>query len=344
MNNQEPPLAVTMGEPAGIGGELVLKCWQRRQTEHLSPFFVVDSPARMSSLNDKLDLDVPIRAVNSVADVEGCFEHALPVMPIELSSLVEPGHPNPDNAPAVIRSIDIAVAAARSGDVTAVVTNPIHKATLVQSGFTYPGHTEYLGALAGISKPVMMLVGEDLRVVPVTSHVSLKDAIAALTPDAIIHAGRVSATALASSFGIQNPRLVVAALNPHAGEDGLFGDEERIIIRPAIETLRNDGINVSGPAPADSLFHASARSTYDAAICMYHDQALIPLKTIDFTGGVNVTLGLPFVRTSPDHGTAFDIAGKGVADENSLLAAMLMASEIVHQQTQADAPPSSAHG
>ena len=322
----------------------MLKCWQRRRTEHLSPFFVVDDPARIRSLNDKLNLDVPICEIDSAADVEANFENALPVMPIEVSTLVEPGCPSPANTPAVIRSIDIAVAAARNGDATAVVTNPIHKATLVQSGFTYPGHTEYLGALSGISNPVMMLVGEDLRVVPVTSHISLVDAITSLTSDAIVHAGRVSADALASSFGILNPRLVVAALNPHAGEDNLFGDEERVTIRPAIQTLRNDGINVRGPAPADSLFHAAARSTYDAAICMYHDQALIPLKTIDFMGGVNVTLGLPFVRTSPDHGTAFDIAGKGLANENSMLAAMLLASEIVHQRTKAHAPPSSAHG
>ena len=322
----------------------MLKCWRRRRTEHLSPFFVIDSPARISSLNDKLGLNVPICAVDSATNVEASFENALPVMPIEISALAEPGCPDPANTPAVIRSIDVAVAAARNGDATAVVTNPIHKATLVKSGFTYPGHTEYLGALSGISKPVMMLVGEDLRVIPVTSHISLKDAITALTPDAIIHAGRVSAAALASSFGIQNPRLAVAALNPHAGEDNLFGDEEQAIIKPAIQALRNDGIEVRGPVPADSLFHAAARSTYDAAICMYHDQALIPLKTIDFTGGVNVTLGLPFVRTSPDHGTAFDIAGKGIADENSMLAAMLLASEIAHQRTRIDAPPLSAHG
>jgi 4-hydroxythreonine-4-phosphate dehydrogenase len=344
MSNQVLPLAVTMGEPAGIGGELVLKCWRRRRTEHKSPFFVIDSPARISSLNDKLGLDVPIREVGSASDVEANFENGLPVIPIDIPTPVEPGCPDPANSSAVMRSIDIAVAAVRNGDATAVVTNPIHKATLVQSGFTYPGHTEYLGALSGIAKPVMMLVGEDLRVVPVTVHVSLKDAIIALTPDAIIHAGKVSAAALASSFGIEHPRLVVAALNPHAGEDNLFGDEEQTIIKPAIQTLRNDGIEVWGPAPADSLFHAAARSTYDAAICMYHDQALIPLKTIDFAGGVNVTLGLPFVRTSPDHGTAFDIAGKGIADENSMLAAMLLASEIAHQRTKIEAPPLSAHG
>ena len=338
------PLAISMGEPAGVGGEIVLKCWLRRKAEHLTPFFVIDSPDRMRSLGSDLNMHVPVCEIKTAGEAKEYFEFGLPVIPIDVPARVEPGHPEPANAGAVIQSIDEAVAAARDGRAAGMVTCPIHKASLVRSGFTYPGHTEYLATLASGLEPVMMLVGSDLRVVPVTTHLSLRDAIRTLTSAAIIHAAKVCSGSLISCFGVDHPRLVVAALNPHSGEDNLFGNEEHTIIQPAIDVLRNEGIEVRGPAPADSLFHAAARGTYDAAICMYHDQALIPLKTIDFAGGVNVTLGLPFIRTSPDHGTAFDIAGEGTADESSMLAALRLATEMAHQRARTSDLPLSAHG
>jgi 4-hydroxythreonine-4-phosphate dehydrogenase len=217
-----------------------------------------------------------------------------------------------------------------------MVTNPIHKATLYDAGFRHPGHTEYLAARAGIAgEPVMMLACDELRVVPVTIHLALREAIAALTADAIVHCGRIAAAALREQFAIARPVLAVAGLNPHAGEDGHMGREEIDIVGPAVARLRADGITVNGPAPADTLFHARARRGYDAVLCMYHDQALIPLKTIDFDGGVNVTLGLPFVRTSPDHGTAFDIAGTGKANPASLIAALRLAGTLAHNRGRA---------
>ena len=331
------PIAVTMGEPAGIGGELTLKCWLRRESDGLGPFFAIDSPSRLESLGRDLALDVPVRRIEAAAEAPAAFRESLPVMAIEVPVDVAPGRPDPANSAAVVRSIDEAAAAARRGEAAAVVTNPIHKSTLSRSGFPHPGHTEYLGVLAQAPKPTMMLVGGGLRVVPVTGHVSLRDAVAALTPEAVETAARAANDALAARFGIDRPRLAVAALNPHAGEDGLFGEEERTIVRPAVESLRAEGIDARGPLPADSLFHAGARAAYDAAICMYHDQALIPLKTVDFTGGVNVTLGLPFVRTSPDHGTALDIAGRGAADETSMVNALRLAARMARRA--APGPP-----
>lgn len=331
------PIAVTMGEPAGIGGELTLKCWLRRESDGLGPFFAIDSPSRLESLGRDLALDVPVRRIEAAAEAPAAFRESLPVMAIEVPVDVAPGRPDPANSAAVVRSIDEAAAAARRGEAAAVVTNPIHKSTLSRSGFPHPGHTEYLGVLAQAPNPTMMLVGGGLRVVPVTGHVSLRDAVAALTPEAVETAARAANDALAARFGIDRPRLAVAALNPHAGEDGLFGEEERTIVRPAVESLRADGIDARGPLPADSLFHAGARAAYDAAICMYHDQALIPLKTVDFTGGVNVTLGLPFVRTSPDHGTALDIAGRGAADETSMVNALRLAARMARRA--APGPP-----
>ncbi|MCY4495669.1 MAG: 4-hydroxythreonine-4-phosphate dehydrogenase PdxA [Rhodospirillaceae bacterium] len=344
LRSESGPLAVTMGEPAGVGGELTLKCWLRRESEHLSPFFAVDSPARLDSLRRGLGLEVPIRQIESTAEVPHVFRDALPVMPIQISVDVTPGQPDSSNSGAVVRSIDDAVATVRRKEAVAVVTNPIHKSTLSRAEFPYPGHTEYLGVLAEVSKPVMMLVSDELRVVPVTGHMALRDAVMALTPNAIVEAAKVSNDALVTHFGIDRPRLVVASLNPHAGENDLFGEEERTIIRPAIELLQADGLDVRGPLPADSLFHAGARTTYDAAICMYHDQALIPLKAIDFMGGVNVTLGLPFVRTSPDHGTALDIAGQGTADETSMLNALKLAARMARRVVTHEGLFLSAHG
>jgi 4-hydroxythreonine-4-phosphate dehydrogenase len=330
------PLAVTMGEPAGIGGELTLKAWLARRGGG-RPFFTLDSPLRLTELAHRLGLDIAVRAITTPAEAAEDFTTALPVLPVALGALIEAGRPDGRNAAATVAAIAQATQMALSGSVGGMVTNPIQKKVLQDAGFAHPGHTEYLAELASqaAGQPVevaMMLACPELRVVPVTIHLSLADAVKALDSDAIVRAGRIAAAGLTTLFGIARPRLVVAALNPHAGEQGTMGDEEIRIIAPAIETLRRDGIEVRGPAPADTLFHPAARAGYDAALCMYHDQALIPIKTIDFSGGVNVTLGLPFVRTSPDHGTALDIAGTGHADPTSLIAAIDMADDMARRR------------
>ncbi|MGH6960656.1 MAG: 4-hydroxythreonine-4-phosphate dehydrogenase PdxA, partial [Dongiaceae bacterium] len=312
------PLAVTMGEPAGIGGELTLKAWSLRR-RGTRPFFAIDDAARLTALAAKLGLDVPVEEIRQPADAGLIFKKALPVLPVRLRGSVQPGRPDPVNAPATLEAIEKAARLALAGEIAGMVTNPIQKKTLQDAGFGHPGHTEYLAELAGGAEVAMMLACPELRVVPVTIHLALAEAIRTLDIDKIVRAGRLAATGLRFLFGIARPRLAVAGLNPHAGEQGAMGDEEARIITPAIEVLRRDGIAASGPAPADTLFHAAARTRYDAALCMYHDQALIPIKTVDFAGGVNVTLGLPFVRTSPDHGTALDIAGSGRADPASLV-------------------------
>jgi len=330
------PLAITMGEPAGIGGELTLKAWLARQPA-ARPFFALDDAARLASLARTLGLDVPLREIAGPAEAAATFATALPVLPVRLRAPVRPGQPDPANAPATLEAIERAAAQALAGEVAGVVTNPIQKKTLQQAGFRHPGHTEFLAELAtrAAGRPVevaMMLACPELRVVPVTIHLALAEAVHALDTAAIVRAGRIAAAGLVALFGIDRPRLVVAALNPHAGEQGAMGDEESRLIAPAVEALQQAGIDVRGPAPADTLFHPAARATYDAALCMYHDQALIPIKTIDFAGGVNVTLGLPFVRTSPDHGTALDIAGTGRADPASLIAALAMADDMARRR------------
>lgn len=335
-----PPLAVTMGEPSGIGGEIVLKAWTARagggSASAVPPFVLLDDPDRLAALAAWLGLDVPVRAVSSPAEAAALFDRALPVLPLALAAPAVPGRPDPANGAAVIASIDRAVDLVRRGEAAAVVTNPIQKSALYAAGFRHPGHTEYLAHLAGLTdEPVMMLAARDLRVVPVTIHVSLRDAVNQLTKAAILHAGRVTAAGLARDFGIARPRLAVAALNPHGGEDGSMGREEIEIIAPAVAALRAEGIDAVGPRPSDTLFHAAARGGFDAALCMYHDQALIPLKTIDFDTGVNITLGLPFVRTSPDHGTALDIAGTGRAGASSLIAAMATAERMARTRAEA---------
>ena len=343
--NALPPLALTMGEPAGIGGELALKAWRLgrettgprpRERGSVPPFFVLDDPARLEALGRALDLEAPVAAIDEPERAAEVFFKALPVLPLELPAPVTPGRPDPANAPAVLRSIERAVSLTLDGRAAAVVTNPIHKKALYEAGFSHPGHTEFLADLAGIGyPPVMMLLCPDLRVVPVTVHLPLSDAAATLSTAAIVHAGRVTAAALTVDFGIGRPRLAVAGLNPHAGEGGALGREESEIIAPAVEELRQAGIEVQGPLPADSLFHAAARRRYDAALCMYHDQALIPLKTLDFERGVNTTLGLPFVRTSPDHGTALNIAGTGRANPASLIAALQTAQRMASLRQRA---------
>jgi 4-hydroxythreonine-4-phosphate dehydrogenase len=320
------PLALTMGDPAGIGGELTLRTWLRLR--NTGPRFVaLDDPARLERLARDMGLAVPIRTITDASAAAEIFPAALPVLSVPLAVPAIPGKPNQANAQAVVASIEQATKLALSGAVSGVVTNPINKAALYQAGFAYPGHTEFLAALTGATgKQIMMLASPMLRVVPVTVHASLRDSIAMLTTEMIVSAARTTAIALRRDFGIAAPRLAIAGLNPHAGEQGALGSEETTLVQPAIDTLRAEGIDVSGPWPPDTMFTATARGRYDVAICMYHDQALIPLKTLDMDHGVNVTLGLPIVRTSPDHGTAFDIAGKGLADPTSLIAAIELAA------------------
>ena len=329
------PIALTMGEPAGIGGEIALKAWLKR-ANGVPQFLAIDSPARLRGLAAGLNLPVPVQEIGALGEAAACFDTALPVLALAQDVEAVAGKPDRATADAVIGSIERAVDLAKSGGVSAVVTNPIQKSTLMAAGFAHPGHSEFLAALACAgSQAVMMLACKELRVVPVTIHVSLAEAAATLTGDSIMRYARVTAAALTRDFGIAKPRLAVAGLNPHAGEDGGMGREEIDIIAPALEQLRGEGINALGPLSADTMFHPAARNSYDAALCMYHDQALIPIKTIDFEGGVNTTLGLPFVRTSPDHGTALDIAGQGVASATSLIAALRLAAEMAARRAAA---------
>jgi 4-hydroxythreonine-4-phosphate dehydrogenase len=320
------PLALTMGDPAGIGGELSLKAWLARR--HGRPFVALDDPGRLQALARTLGYDVPIKVVDTPQDAAASFRDALPVLPVPLAVAPRPGTPDPANAAAVIASIEQATKLTLTGAAAAVVTNPIHKSTLYGVGFPHPGHTEFLAALTGAELPVMMLASPVLRVVPITVHASLRRMLEMITLQRIVAVCRVTAAALRTRWKIASPRMAVAGLNPHAGEDGTMGEEEVDIIAPAIAQLRAEGLDVSGPFAADSMFTPAARATYDVAMGMYHDQALIPLKTLDMSRGVNVTLGLPIVRTSPDHGTAFAIAGQGRADPSSLIAAIDLAAEL----------------
>jgi len=329
------PLALTMGDPAGIGPELTLAAWERLRGGHA--FAAITDPDHLSALAAALGREVPVRAVETMAEAAAVFPRALPVLPEPLAAPAVPGRPDPAHAPAIVRSVQRAVSLARSGAASAVVTNPLAKTTLLEAGIGHTGHTMWLRDLAGGGTPVMMLAGPMLRVVPVTVHIPLAEVPRALTREAIVTAGRVTAAALAADFGLAAPRLAVAGLNPHAGESGTVGREEIEVIAPAIADLRAAGIDATGPHPGDSLFHAAARATYDAALCMYHDQALIPIKALDFANAVNVTLGLPIVRTSPDHGTAYGLAGRGTADATSLIAALTMAAMIAARRGQRQA-------
>jgi 4-hydroxythreonine-4-phosphate dehydrogenase len=326
------PLALTLGEPAGIGPDITFAAWRRRSELGLPPFYLLADPDFVARRARQMAPDVAV-AVVEPASASATFDTALPVVDIAVAVSAEPGHPDQSSAPAAIAAIRRAVADVGTGAASAIVTNPIAKNVLYRSGFAEPGHTEYLAKLAaeatGVAyHPVMMLWSPELAVVPVTIHLPLKDVISRLTGDLVVETGRIVARDLRDRFGIARPRLVVAGLNPHAGEDGALGDEDLNLVRPAVERLKADGIDARGPLPADSLFHAAARASYDAALAMYHDQALIPIKTLAFDHAVNVTLGLPFVRTSPDHGTAFDIAGTGRADPGSLIAALRLAARL----------------
>lgn len=320
-----PPVALTLGDPAGIGGEISLRAYPGLRSE--LAFFVIADPDHMAALGARLGL--PVAPIACPGEAAAAMARGLPVLPHPLPRPVALGRPDPLNAPAVVAMIERGVALARSGAASAVCTNPIHKRELQQgAGFAFPGHTEFLAHLSGAPLPVMMLASPMLRVVPVTVHLALAKVPTALTPDLLEATLRVTAAGLASDFGVDRPRLAVAGLNPHAGEGGSMGREEAEVIAPVIERLRAEGLRVSGPHSADTLFHAAARARYDAAVCMYHDQALIPIKTLDFAGGVNVTLGLDFVRTSPDHGTAHDIAPDLRADPSSLIAALRLARDL----------------
>jgi 4-hydroxythreonine-4-phosphate dehydrogenase len=324
------PLALTLGEPAGIGPDLALAVWHRRAELGLPRFYLVSDPEFLRRRAGRLGLDVPISIVTPAA-AWTTFSSALPVVPIDVGVSAEPGRPDRSSAPAAVASIRRAVADVLAGVASAIVTNPVAKNVLYDWGFAEPGHTEFLATLVREEtgqrlRPVMMLWSPELAVVPVTIHLPLKDIFRYLSTELVVETGRIVARDLSVRFRIPRPRLAVAGLNPHAGENGMLGEEDRTIVAPAVAQLVADGIDAKGPLPADSLFHRQARAGYDAALCMYHDQALIPIKTLAFDHAVNVTLGLPFVRTSPDHGTAFDIAGTGAADPTSLIAALRLAA------------------
>ena len=338
------PLALTLGEPAGIGPDLALAVWHRRAELDVPRFYVVADPDFLGRRADRIGLDVPIATVTPAA-AAATFASALPVVALDVAVSAEPGRPNRSSAPAAIASIRRAVADVIAGAAAAIVTNPVAKNVLYNWGFAEPGHTEFLATLVqeatGKSlRPVMMLWSPELAVVPVTIHLPLRKIFERLSTELIVETGRIVAGDLSRRFRIPRPRLAIAGLNPHAGENGALGEEDRTIVAPAVARLIAEGIDARGPLPADSLFHERARATYDAALCMYHDQALIPIKTLAFDHAVNVTLGLPFVRTSPDHGTAFDIAGTGVADPTSLVAALRLAARLAMADSLAPLPAS----
>lgn len=322
-----PPLALTLGEPAGVGPEIVRAAWRRLRSEDVR-FFVIGD-ARLLQ-----EPGCPVSVIGDPSQASGRFDEALPVLDRPLPAAVVPGRPDPANAPSVADWIEEAVALTLAGAASAVVTAPIAKAPLYAAGFRFPGHTEFIAELTadvpfeGVRGPVMMLTARDLRACLVTIHQPLSAVPELVTAERVIQTARVVHQAMRQDFGLKAPRLALAALNPHAGEGGAMGLEEIEILRPAAEALRQEGIQITDPLPADTLFHDAARATYDAAICLYHDQALIPVKTLDFWGGVNATLGLPLVRTSPDHGAGFDIAGKGAARPDSLIAALRLAHEM----------------
>jgi 4-hydroxythreonine-4-phosphate dehydrogenase len=325
------PLALTLGEPAGIGPDIAIAAWMRRTEFGLPPFYLLGDRDFIADRAAILGLQIQLAEVRA-EQAWDTFADALPVVATGHAATARPGHPDSGSAPAVVASIRQAVGDVVSGRAGAVVTNPIAKSVLYRAGFEHPGHTEFLAELAATGgrrpQPVMMLWSAALAVVPVTIHLPLRDAITRLSSDLIVTTARITVADLKTRFGLVRPRLAISGLNPHAGEDGTLGSEEQTIIAPAIETLRGAGIEVRGPLAADTMFHDAARKTYDCALCMYHDQALIPIKTLAFDDAVNVTLGLPFIRTSPDHGTAFDIAGSGRANPSSLIAALRLAARM----------------
>ena len=335
------PLALSLGDPAGVGPEITARAWAAlRET---GPAFMVIGDANLMASHSRAG-GASVRRVSAPFEVAEAFADAIPVLDLPLSEPVIAGQPSRAHAPSIIRWIETGVGLALGGKVSGLVTAPIAKAPLYEAGFQFPGHTEFLAELTlsaafeGVRGPVMMLTAGGLRVALVTIHEPLAKVPGLLNVEKIVDTGLCTAQALRRDFGIENPRLVVAGLNPHAGESGSIGREEVEIVAPAVEAMKAQGVDVRGPLAADTLFHAEARLTYDAAVCLYHDQALIPVKMLDFWGGVNVTLGLPIVRTSPDHGTGFDIAGRGVARPDSLIAAIRLAAEIAKRRASFDTP------
>ena len=329
-------IALTLGEPAGIGPDLTIALWRQRFELDLPPFYVIADREFLARRAKLIGTPIAI-AASEPADAAAIFASALPVVDVGAAVTAAPGRPDVTSAPAAIASIRLGVRHVLAGEAAAIVTNPVAKNVLYRSGFTEPGHTEYLAALAAeatgkLVRPVMMLWSPELAVVPVTIHLPLAQVPGALDTNLIVETGQITARDLANRFRLADPRLAVAGLNPHAGEDGAMGAEDRAIVRPAVDRLKRLGIAARGPLPADTMFHPAARATYDAALCMYHDQALIPIKTLAFDRAVNVTLGLPFVRTSPDHGTAFDIAGTDRADPSSLIAALRLAARLAARE------------
>lgn len=319
----QKPIALTTGDPAGIGIELAVATWTKLR--HELPFFLIAD--RRQAINHITS--VPIYEITDPVQAPNAMPHGLPLFHQDFADVVKPGDPSPSNAAAVISAIELAIDFVKEGTALAICTNPVSKRILRQAaGFPFPGQTEFLAHLCGIEQAVMMLTSPSLRVVPVSTHVRLKDVAEQLDAEIIVRTVQLTYAALCNDFAVSLPRLSIAGLNPHAGEDGEFGDEEERFVKPAVRKLLQMGIEVFGPLPADTMFHEEARKTYDAAVCMYHDQALIPVKAIDFFTAVNVTLGLPIVRTSPDHGTGFDIAGKGIARPDSLISAVRTANEI----------------
>ncbi|ATX66268.1 4-hydroxythreonine-4-phosphate dehydrogenase PdxA [Roseinatronobacter bogoriensis] len=318
------PLIMTCGDPAGIGPEIAVKASQALGAK--AGFVWLGDPAHLPDAAQWEFVDAPLEAQHVRPGVMPVLYHKFP-------ALARPGKPDPSNAGAVVEVIARAVKLVQAGAASGIVTCPINKAALqTGAGFGFPGHTEYLADLAGVDRVVMMLVCRELRVVPVTIHIALKDVPGRLTAALLKETLCITRASLIRDFGIAEPKLAVAGLNPHAGESGLMGQEDAEVITPVVERLRQQGMKLSGPLPADTMFHSAARAKYDAAICMYHDQALIPIKTIDFANGVNVTLGLPFIRTSPDHGTAYDIAGQNKADASSLIAAIRLAQDMAERR------------
>lgn len=322
------PLAVSLGDPAGVGPELICEAWARRKEERLPPFYVCGGAGLLREAAKSRGLALEVTIVADQAEAAAAFPHALPVLG-ELDGTFHPGQTDQAGARLALASLDQAAKAAVSGQAGGIVTGPIAKALLAEVGFAFPGQTEFVADACGVAAEdaVMMLAGPNLRTVPLTVHIALADVPRRITTELIARRARIVAAALRTDFGIERPRLAIAALNPHAGENGRMGREEIEIIAPAVTALRAEGIDVTGPHPADSMFAPRARETYDVALAMYHDQALVPLKALDFDRGVNMTLGLPIVRTSPDHGTAFAIAGKRLADPGATIAAIRMAGE-----------------
>ncbi len=333
MTRERQPLALTMGEPGGVGAEITAAAWKALRSGDLA-FFTITDPDLIRAV------EAPVEIISDPSAAVSVFSNAVPVLPVKNVVSADPGVASPDNAPAVTESIERAVAFAVAGEAAGVVTNPIQKSSLNAAGFSFPGHTEFLEALTtdapmpgGRTRgAVMMLAGPQLKTVPATVHVSVADAVRELRADLIIRKSLITAEALRDDFGIETPRIAISALNPHAGEQGAMGVEDAMIIAPAVTALREMGLDARGPLPADTMFHAEAREKYDAAICMLHDQALIPAKTLAFHEAVNVTLGLPIIRTSPDHGAALDIAGRNVARADSLIAALRLAASMAERR------------